>query len=135
VEDQPAARGGGVQRLVQGPEPGAAAAQPGHDGDQVLQGPGQPVQARDDEGVAGAEAVKARGELGTADGLARLLVGEDPDAAGLDQGAGLPVQVLPGRGHAGVPDQRAAFWRRRTRSVTDCDSSWVRATRDIRLMR
>ena len=27
MEDQPAARGGGVQRLVQGPEPGAAAAQ------------------------------------------------------------------------------------------------------------
>jgi hypothetical protein len=46
VEDQPAARGGGVQRIVQGPEPGAAAAQPGHDGDQVLQGPGQPVQVR-----------------------------------------------------------------------------------------
>jgi hypothetical protein len=57
VEEQPAARGGGVQRLVQGPEPGAAAAQPGHDGDQVLQGPGQPVQARDDEGLAGAEVV------------------------------------------------------------------------------
>jgi len=88
VEDQPAARGGGVQRLVQGPGPGAVAAQPGHDGDQVLPGPGQPVQARDDEGVAGAEVVQARGELGTADGLARLLVGEDPDAAGLDQGAG-----------------------------------------------
>ena len=27
VEDQPTARGGGVQRLVQGPEPGAAAAE------------------------------------------------------------------------------------------------------------
>ena len=39
VEDQPAARGGGVQCLVQGPEPDAAAAQPGHEGDQVLQGP------------------------------------------------------------------------------------------------
>jgi hypothetical protein len=57
VEDQPAARGGGVQHPGQGPEPGAAAAQPGHDGDQVLQGPGQPVQARHDEGVAGAEVV------------------------------------------------------------------------------
>jgi hypothetical protein len=31
---------------------------------------------------------------------------------GLDQGAGLPVQVLPGRGHAGVPDQRAGQVRR-----------------------
>jgi hypothetical protein len=48
---------GVVAHLAQGPEPGAAAAQPGHDGDQVLQGPGQPVQARDDEGVAGAEVV------------------------------------------------------------------------------
>src|SRR5215470_16412595 len=84
VEDQPAARGGGVQRLVQGPEPSAAAAQPGHDGDQVLQGPAQPVQARDDEGVVGAEVVRARGELETANGLARLLASEDPDAAGPD---------------------------------------------------
>jgi hypothetical protein len=66
----------------------------------------------DDEGVAGAEVAWARGELGTADGLARLLVGEDPDAAGLDQGAGLPVQVLPGRGHAGVPDQHVGQVRR-----------------------
>ena len=89
-EDQPAARGGGVQRLVPGPEPGATAAQPGHDGDHVLQGPGQPVQARDGEGLAGAEVVWARAELGTAYGLARLLAGEDPDAVGLDQGAGLP---------------------------------------------
>jgi hypothetical protein len=29
-----------------------------------------------------------------------------------DQGACLPVQVLPGRGHAGVPDQRAGQVRR-----------------------
>ena len=57
AEGQPAARGGGVQRLVPGPEPGAAAAQPGHDGDQALPGPGQLAQARDDEGAAGAEAV------------------------------------------------------------------------------
>jgi len=34
------------------------------------------------------------------------------DAAGLGQGAGLPVQVLPGRGHAGVPDQRVGQVRR-----------------------
>ena len=34
------------------------------------------------------------------------------DAAGLGQGAGLPVQVLPGRGHAGVPGQRASQVRR-----------------------
>jgi len=34
------------------------------------------------------------------------------DAAGLGQGAGLPVQVLPGRGHAGIPDQRVGQVRR-----------------------
>ena len=100
AEGQPAARGGGVQRLVPGPEPGAAAAQPGHDGDQVLPGPGQPVPARDDEGVAGAEVVRARGEPGTAGGLARLLAGEDPDAAGLDQGAGRRSK-LAGSGASG----------------------------------
>jgi hypothetical protein len=55
------------------------------------QGPGQPVQARDEQGVAGAEVVQARGELGTAGGLARLPAGEDPDAAGLGQGAGLVI--------------------------------------------
>ena len=70
------------QRLVHGPEPGAAAAQPGHEGDQILQGPGQPVQARHDQGVADTEVVQAPGELGTAGGLARLLVGERPTTLG-----------------------------------------------------
>ncbi len=102
MEDQPAAWGGGVQRLVQGPEPGAVAAQPGHDGDQVLQGPGQPVQARHHQGVACEEVVQARRELRPVGGLARQLVGEHPKTADLGQGADLPVQVsarksTPGR--------------------------------------
>jgi hypothetical protein len=37
--------GGGVQVLVQGGEPDLAAAQVGDHGDQILQGPGQPVRA------------------------------------------------------------------------------------------
>ena len=78
-----------------GTEPDAAAAQPGHDGDQVLQGPGQPVQARHDQGVAGAEVVQARGELGTVGGLARQLVGEDPDAAGLGQARVCRSRICP----------------------------------------
>ena len=81
--------------------PGAAAAQPGHEGDQVLQGPREPVQARHDQGVAGAEVVQARGELGTVGGLARQLVGEHPDAAGLGQpapaGPGSTRTSRPGR--------------------------------------
>ena len=79
---------------------GATAAQPGHDGYQALPGPGQLVQARDDEGAVGAEAAWARGELGTADRLARLLACEDPDAAGLDQGAGRRSK-LAGSGASG----------------------------------
>ena len=79
---------------------GATAAQPGHDGYQALPGPGQLAQARDDEGAVGAEAAWARGELGTADRLARLLACEDPDAAGLDQGAGRRSK-LAGSGASG----------------------------------
>ena len=55
-----------------------------------------------------AEVAQARGELGTVGGL----VGKHPDAAGLGQGAGLPVQNLPGCGHPGVPNQRAGQVRR-----------------------
>ena len=47
--------------------------QSGHEGDQVLQGKREPVQARHDQGVARAEVVQARGELGTAGGFARQL--------------------------------------------------------------
>jgi hypothetical protein len=112
AENQPAARGGGVQHLVQDRNPVPRRRSPatmvirsGRDRDSRS----RPGTTR---GVADAEVVQARGELGTAGGLARLLVGEHPDAAGLGQGAGLPVQVLPGRGHAGVPDQHAGQVRR-----------------------
>jgi len=44
--------------------------------------------------------------------FAQQLVGEHPDAVGLGQGAGLPVQDLPGRRHPGVPDQRTGQFRR-----------------------
>src|SRR5689334_18311951 len=43
VEDQPPAGGGGVQVLVQGAEPDAAAAQVTHGGDKVVQAAGEPV--------------------------------------------------------------------------------------------
>jgi hypothetical protein len=64
VEDQLAAGGGGVQGLVQALEPDTAPAQRADDGDQVGQGPGQPVQARHDQGVAGPQGVQAGRQLG-----------------------------------------------------------------------
>jgi hypothetical protein len=92
MEDQPAAGGGGVQGLVQALEAGTLPAQRADDGDQVGQGPGQPVQARHDQGVAGPQVVQAGRQLGPVSVLARQLVGEHADAAGLGQGVLLAVQ-------------------------------------------
>ena len=64
VEDQPAAGSGGVECLVQALEAGALPAQRADDLDQVGQGPGQPVQARHDQGVAGPQVVQAGRQLG-----------------------------------------------------------------------
>jgi len=81
VEDEPAAGGGGVEVLVEGGEADVAAAEVGHGGDQVLQGPAEPVEGRDDEGVAGGHEREAGGELGPVGVLAGLLLGEDAPAA------------------------------------------------------
>ena len=81
VEDQPAAGGGGVQGLVQALEADTVPAQRADDLDQVGQRPGQPVQARHDQGVAGPQVVQAGGQLGPVGVLARQLVGEDAEAA------------------------------------------------------
>jgi hypothetical protein len=107
VEDEPAAGGGGVEGLAQGAEADAAAAQLRDDSDQVLEGAGEPVEAGDDEGVAGAEVVQAGGQPGPVGGLARLLVREHADAPGVGEGAGLPVEGLPGGRHPGVADAGA----------------------------
>jgi hypothetical protein len=66
--------------------------QTGHDGDEVLQGAAEPVQGRDDQGVALAQVVQGLPEFFAFDVLAGLLVGEDPDAARLGQRGDLPVQ-------------------------------------------
>ena len=49
---------------MQGAEADAAAAEVCDDSDQVLEGAGEPVEAGDDEGVAGPEVVQAGGQLG-----------------------------------------------------------------------
>jgi hypothetical protein len=102
VEDQPSAGGGGVQGLVQALEPDAVSAQRADDSDQVGQGPGQPVQARDDQGVAGPQVVQTGGQLGPVGVLARELVGEDAEAARLGQGVLLAVEQLAGGADPGV---------------------------------
>ena len=61
------------------------------DGDQVGQGPGQPVQARHDQGVAGPQIVQAGRQLRPVGILAGQLVGEDAEAARPSQGVLLPT--------------------------------------------
>jgi hypothetical protein len=57
VEDKLAARRGGVDRLLQAPEPDAALSQAGDGVDQLPKGAAEPVELPDDQGVAGAQQV------------------------------------------------------------------------------
>jgi hypothetical protein len=57
VEDQLAARGGGVDLLLQA-APDPTLGQPGDGVDQVAQGAAEPVELPDDQGVAGAQLVQ-----------------------------------------------------------------------------
>jgi hypothetical protein len=54
MEDEFAAGGGGVDRLLQTAEPDAALAQPGDRVDQMREGAAEAVELPHDEGVAGA---------------------------------------------------------------------------------
>jgi hypothetical protein len=64
VEDKLAAGGGGVDRLLERPEPDAALSQAGDDVDQMAQGAAEAVEFPDDQGVAGPELVEDLGEDG-----------------------------------------------------------------------
>jgi hypothetical protein len=64
MEDELAARRGGVDRLLEAAEPDAALGQAGDGVDQVAQGAAEAVQFPDDQGVAGSELVKDLGEGG-----------------------------------------------------------------------
>jgi hypothetical protein len=57
VEDELAARGSGVDRLLQAAEPDPALGEAGDGVDQVAQRPAQPVQLPDNQGVARAQLV------------------------------------------------------------------------------
>ena len=64
VEDELAAGGGGVDRLLEAAEPDPALGQPGDGVDEVAQRAAQPVEFPDDQGVAGAELVQDLLEAG-----------------------------------------------------------------------
>jgi hypothetical protein len=97
VEDESAPWGGGVLGFVQALEADPLPTQRGDDSDQVGQRPGQPVQARHDQGVAGPQVVQAGRQLGPVGVLAGQFVGEDAEAAGLGQGVCVPKCVLNAR--------------------------------------
>ena len=58
MEDELAARRGGVDRLLEAPEPDAVLSQAGDGVNQMAEGAAEPVEFPDDRGVAGAQLVK-----------------------------------------------------------------------------
>jgi hypothetical protein len=91
VEDQLAAGGGGVDRLLQAAEPDAAVGQAGHGVDQMPQGPAEAVQFPDDQGVAGPQLVQDLLEDGPVGAGAAGRLGDHPIAASTLQGVDLEL--------------------------------------------
>jgi hypothetical protein len=105
VEDELAAGGGGVDRLLKAAEPDPALGQARDGVDQMAQGTAQPVQFPNDQGVARAELVQKLLEgravsPGAAGGLS-----EYPVAAGGGEGVDLEVWLLVGGGDADIAEQ------------------------------
>jgi hypothetical protein len=92
VEDELAAGGGGVDRLLEAAEPDAAVSQPGDGVDEMPEGAAEPVEFPDDQGVARVE-LGAGGAVG-AGGAGRL--DKHPVAAGRGEGVDLELGVLVG---------------------------------------
>jgi hypothetical protein len=105
VEDELAAGGGGVDRLLQAAEPDAAPGQAGDGLDQVPQGAAEAVQLPDDQGVAGPQLVQELLEGGPVGAGAAGLLGEHPIAASPLEGVDLKVGLLVGGGDAGIAEQ------------------------------
>ena len=64
MEDELAAGGGGVDRLLEAAEPDPTVGEAGDGVDQVAQGAAEAVEFPDDQGVAGAQLVEQLGEVG-----------------------------------------------------------------------
>jgi hypothetical protein len=104
VEDELAAGGGGVDRLLQAAEPDATLSQLGSGVDQVPEGATEAVELPDDQGVARAQLVQDLLEDGSVGaGTAGRLV-EHPVAAGTLEGVDLELGLLVGGGDPGVAE-------------------------------
>jgi hypothetical protein len=104
VEDELAAGGGGVDRLLQTVKPDSPLRQAGDGVDQVTQGAAEAVELPDDQGVARAELVQDPLEDGAVGAGAAGSLGEHPIAAGSTEGVDLELGVLVVGGDAGVPE-------------------------------
>ena len=105
MEDELAAGGGGVDRLLERPEPDAALGQAGDGVDQMAQGAAEAVEFPDDQGVAGPELVEDLGEDGPVGAGAAGRLGEHPVAAGGLEGVDLELWLLVGGGDAGIAEE------------------------------
>jgi hypothetical protein len=105
VEDELAAGSGGVDRLLQAPEPDATVGQSGDGVDQMPEGAAEAVELSDDQGVARPELVEELFEGGAVGAGAVGGLGNDPVAAGALEGVDLELGVLVGGGDAGIAEQ------------------------------
>jgi hypothetical protein len=105
VEDELAAGGGGIYRLLEAAEADPTLSQAGNGVDQMAQGAAEPVELPDDQGVARAQLVQDLGEGGPVGVGATGGLGEDPVAAGPLEGVDLELGVLVGGGDTGIAQQ------------------------------
>ena len=114
VEDQLAAGGGGVDCLLEAPEPDAALSQFGDGVDEMPEGPPEAVEFPDDQGIAGAQLVQDLLEHEAVGAGAAGRLGEHPIAASTLQRVDLELGMLVGGGDAGIAEQVSHATDRRT---------------------
>ncbi len=105
VEDEPSAARGGVDGLLQGPEPNPAIRESVELVDEVSDGATEPVEPPDDEGVSRANLVDELVELGAVLEGPGHGVDKHSKAAGRIERVDLQRRVLIGGGHARVPEE------------------------------
>jgi hypothetical protein len=105
MEHQLAARGGGVDRLLQAPEPDPALSQPSDRIHQMPQRPTQPIELPNNQAVARAELIQDLLEDRAVAADAAGGLGEHPVAAGTLQRVDLELWLLVGDGDAGIAEQ------------------------------
>lgn len=100
---------------------------------EILDRAAEPVQRRNDERVPLAQEVEDLPQFLALGVLARLLVGEDPDASRFGECVDLPVEQLPLGGHARVSHEAAGSYGRNETGVrrSAVSSSWGGCTRQI----